>query len=452
MKKLLRNTPLFPALTYLRYAAHRYLAGRHIRSCYLAEGYALELVDQGICFFGYYNISPENRAGDLLFLKVNGQAHHAGEESRTGQTSRTGEESRNSQTSRTGETPRAGETPRTGETPRAGATDAAVITLKSSAGDIKELGRSRAWNWQQGCMLQWLGNGQGHILYNDYDAAEDRYVSRVIDTEGGHIQTYGMPVNNVDKKGRFALCLNYDRLARMRPDYGYFQKKNTSLTQDREDGIWHMDLGSGEIRLILSLEDLKNLSPASTMKGAAHKVNHIDINPSGTRFMFLHRWVGPQGRFMRLVTANPDGSEPAILHGDDMISHCCWLGDAEILSFCDYNGVQGYFRFTDRSDEVQPWTDFMPALDGHPSISPDGEWLVTDTYPGLSRMSALYLVNLPRKTVLCAGRFHQPLRYMKEMRVDLHPKWSPDGQSIYFESAHSGVRQLYRLRLTQSAR
>ncbi len=408
MKKLLRNTPLFPALTYLRYAAHRYLAEGHLRSSYLADGYKLELIDHGVCFFGYYNISPENRNGDLLYLKVNG------------------------------------------ETPRASEVDAAVITMKNRSGDKKEVGRARAWNWQQGCMLQWLGNGRNRILYNDYDAAEDRYVSRVIDCEGSHIETYGMPVNNVDKSGRFALCLNYERLARMRPDYGYFQKKNTTLPQDSEDGIWHIDLETGSFRLILSLEDLKKLLPSSTMKGAAHKVNHIVINPSGNRFMFLHRWVGPQGRFMRLVTANPDGSEPVILHGDDMTSHCCWLDDTSILSFCEYKGAQGYFRFTDRLEKVHSWAGFMPALDGHPSISPDGQWLVTDTYPGLSRMSALYLVNLPRETVLCAGRFHQPLRYMKEMRVDLHPKWSPDGQSLYFESAHSGVRQLYRLHRTQS--
>ena len=30
-----------------------------------------------------------------------------------------------------------------------------------------ELGETRAWNWQQGCMLQWLPGSKNEVIWND---------------------------------------------------------------------------------------------------------------------------------------------------------------------------------------------------------------------------------------------------------------------------------------------
>lgn len=45
-----------------------------------------------------------------------------------------------------------------------------------------ELGETRAWNWQQGCMLQWLPGDQPEIIWNDRvrDGAGERFVSHVM--------------------------------------------------------------------------------------------------------------------------------------------------------------------------------------------------------------------------------------------------------------------------------
>ena len=87
----------------------------------------------------------------------------------------------------------------------------------------------------------------------------------------------------------------------------------------------------------------------------------------------------------------------------------------------------------------------MPRADGHPSISPDGRWLVTDTYPDKSRMSKIHLYDMNKDKIIRLGKFHQPFKYKKEMRIDLHPKWSWDGKKIFFESGHNGRRQLYSI-------
>ena len=46
-----------------------------------------------------------------------------------------------------------------------------------------ELGESRAWCWQQGCMLQWRPGSKSEILWND--RLDDRFVCHVLDVTTG---------------------------------------------------------------------------------------------------------------------------------------------------------------------------------------------------------------------------------------------------------------------------
>jgi hypothetical protein len=81
--------------------------------------------------------------------------------------------------------------------------------------------------------------------------------------------------------------------------------------------------------------------------------------------------------------------------------------------------------------------------DGHPSYSPVGEWVVTDTYPDRGRMRRLLLWRPAMDEVIEVGAFHSPWRYDGPTRCDLHPRWSADGLRISIDSAHEGVRGTY---------
>jgi len=52
-----------------------------------------------------------------------------------------------------------------------------------------ELGTTTAWNWQQGCMLQWIPGDdyreKQHVLWNDREG--DRFVCRILDIESRRI-------------------------------------------------------------------------------------------------------------------------------------------------------------------------------------------------------------------------------------------------------------------------
>lgn len=394
---------IFTCLAYIRYLLIRYIVFKAYRSIKLGEGVEITNVSESISFFGYYNITPVNGSGEILHLKVNNEL-------------------------------------------KRGSLEATAEIMLNKSGISTSIAFTRSWNWQQGCMLQWLGE---LILFNDYDPATDSYRAKIINREGNIIKQYELPVSNLSKCGRFAVTLNYDRLTKTRPTYGYFNRKNQTLPSDQNDGIWYLNLTTGESDLIVTLEQLKKLSYSETMNGAIHKVNHLDINPEGTRLMFLHRWNGPSGRFMRLITCNLDGSDLHILNGDNMISHCCWLNDTEILSYCEYHRKRGYFRFIDKTDNVNLLSQELPFEDGHPSVSPDGKWIITDTYPGKSRISRLYLHDLVHDQTYELGRFFQPLKYTGECRIDLHPKWGKDINTIFIESGHLGKRQLFKLDISQ---
>lgn len=369
--------------------------------------FSINNLDKKSSFFGYYNITPLNNDYTCLFGRVDT------------------------------------------EKKRGSLVSAMEINLKKHGKPVTNIANTKSWNWQQGAMLQWYGDKE--IIYNDYLPDKDSYISKIVNIETGNTKILDKPIYSVSNDGSFALTLNFERLALMRPDYGYFNKKAewNNMPHDINDGIWFIDMRDDTPRLILTLQQLKNYEPVSNMEGAKHKINHIDIAPDGKRFMFLHRWMGPKGRFMRLITANcKDGSDLHIVTGNEMVSHNCWWGNNHIISFCRLdNGKNRYVHFKDHEGIVGVIGEDDFDRDGHPSVSPDGRWMLTDEYTDLSRFSKLYVYDLQKRQKFKIGEFFQPLKFRGERRVDLHPKWGPDGKSVSIDSAHTGKRQMYLLDL-----
>ena len=400
-----KQTFLFKCLFFLRYLFIRYILNKRIKRCYLYHDLKIIPVDKGINFFGYYNLHPTNGSCETLFLKV----QH--------------------------------------EDSRGSCQENAKIMKITSMQEKKMVAETAAWNWQQGAMLQWYPKGSNTIIFNNYNSIDDCYEACHSDLSGNVIKTYSAPIYTINHEKKHALTLNFDRLRKMRPDYAYFNRKGTEIFTDDKDGVFKLDFISNKVELILSLKTLRELSYVDIMEDAEHKVNHLEYNPSGTRFMFLHRWVGPKGRYTRLLTSDENGENLKILNGDIMTSHSCWLDDDRIVAFCEYNDKTGYYMFNDKTGEVKLFSNQLPLVDGHPSLSPDGKYLLTDTYPDKSRFSSLLLLDIKANKLITLGLFKQALRYRGEKRIDLHPKWGLDSKSIYFESGHNGRRNLFKMEL-----
>ncbi len=306
----------------------------------------------------------------------------------------------------------------------------------------REITSTHTWNVQQGCMMQWLGpDYDKEIIYND--CRDGKYCSIIRDVFTGEERLINSPVYSVSPDGVFALTLDFSRLHRLRPGYGYSNIADWTegvLIPD-EPCIWKIDLKNNITTPLLSYADFACLNPRLEMKGAEHKVNHIMLSPNGKRFMVLHRWLQGSRKYSRLITCNADGSDMYILSDDDMVSHCCWKNENVILAFENKkDGGIGYYLMKDKTQKYKHlWKDI--STDGHPSFSPDGKSIVMDTYPNRSRIQTIRVMNgVARVSV---AKVFSPFKYDNDTRCDLHPRWSRDGKKICFDGTFEGYRGLY---------
>mgnify|MGYP001293620873 CR=1 FL=1 len=86
--------------------------------------------------------------------------------------------------------------------------------------------------------------------------------------------------------------------------------------------------------------------------------------------------------------------------------------------------------------------------DGHPQLSNDGNYLITDTYPNKNGFQKLILYNLNQNKNVVLGEFKISEHLVsKKMKCDLHPRWNYKGDLISIDSSHEGTRQSYVLNI-----
>lgn len=310
-----------------------------------------------------------------------------------------------------------------------------------------ELGRSRSWCWQQGCMLQWRPGSKTEVLWNDRDG--DKYVCHVLDVKSGKRRTLPAAVYAVSPCGKWAVTTDFRRLNDCRPGYGYpgIVDPNRDVAAPEDAGIWKVDLETGQQTLLLSYADLTKVpQPGGFSAGAKHWFNHLLVAPGGKRFTFLHRWKGEGERSWktRMLTAGADGRDLYLLNSTGKVSHFIWRDPDHILAYAGHDDKGWDFVvMEDHTGKIEVIEGMQPR-DGHCTYLPGDKWILCDTYPDRQRNQNPYLLNLATKQLYPLGHFLLPREYKGEWRCDLHPRHSPDGRSVVIDSPHGGQgRQLY---------
>lgn len=333
--------------------------------------------------------------------------------------------------------------------------DIAMIGLIDTQNGSKmiPLAETRAWNWQQGSMLQWLGDGtNGEIIFNDREG--DRFVSRIMNVHTQDVRTLHRPVYTVNKAGTLAISLNFARLHHQRPGYGYAGLPDPfkEVHEPEQDGLFSLDLKTGESRLIVSLAEAAGFERNADFEGKMHRFNHAQFGPKD-RLAVLHRYKSPDSEVgnTRLLTLDSSGNHLRTLSDHGKVSHYEWWGEQRVVAWALRHGLgQRYFIFHD-DDSKQ--VDLIPNVgtslrDGHCSFSPDGRWMLTDTYPDDTHYRTLFLIEMNTGRRVDIGRFLSPPG-LWEVRCDLHPRWGRDGKTVCFDSVHEGSRQMYSVDLSE---
>ena len=324
------------------------------------------------------------------------------------------------------------------------------IILKDLVSDEEKIiGETRCWNVQQGCMLQWLGpDFNTDVIYNDFIDGELKAIILNVNTLKKRI--IDSPVYSVDAKGKYALTLDFYRLNRLRPGYGYNNKSDKTSKELIPSGycIWKVDLINNKTTGIIKYSDLCMIDHKNTMDNAEHKVNHIMINPSGKRFMFLHRWIQNGVKYSRLLTSDDNGKNIYNLLDEDLVSHCNWKNNNTILGWArkEKEGTH-YYLLKDQTKEYKIICKEKLLVDGHPSYSNDLKCFVTDTYPDFKRKQHLYLCYEDSDEVKEIASIYADTKYMNDCRCDLHPRFNYSCDKICFDGSQHGKREVYILNL-----
>lgn len=365
------------------------------------------------------------------------------------------------------------------------------------------IGQSDSFNWQQGAMLQWLpGKGnENKVIFNTSDGHHN--IAKIVDIETLKEKTIDWSIYGLTPDGKKSIALNMERSHWCRAyHYESIVNKLYDVRVAEDDGIFEVDLENNSVRRIISIQDIIHYDYEEYFEKAKHWVEHIMVSPSGKRFCFLHRFtVSALGNYeTRLFVANIDGTGLQIIPGWRKYywSHFGWNGDDafaiytyetsvhdSIINKLNNNNAEivanrgktlrssligclktvyhklpisirnmihkneqashtyyQYYKSIDDSFILSDiFSDKLLDIDGHPSFTKDGKYMITDSYPDYKHYRRLILYNIERKKSILLGKFYAGL-YNKPGICDLHPKLCKNDQYLAIDTAYDGSHHM----------
>ena len=336
------------------------------------------------------------------------------------------------------------------------------------------------WNFQEAAMAFWIDNDT--ILFND--VRDGRFSTVVMNWRTKReLRVLPMPVAAVSEDRTWAVCLNYARLSLARPDYGYAGQGQDPLEDvewPENDGLWTMDLQTGETKLILSVAQGRPLMvPTKEVEGKpGHPLAyycHTAISKDGAKIFFLARSVNWFEKATHKTsiwettsfTVNRDGTELRRCFKDGWAgSHFNWAPDGShrMIVTAKWNAhLTGEHwsknmcwqpvEFTVGEEEkVRHIGMGFADKDWHCVYSPDMKFMSGETYWDWEHgrfMRPWVLIRLEDDAILPLREFFVPEQYRGTYwRCDLHARWRKDGRQLAFNSVHEGSRQVYVMDVT----
>ena len=308
------------------------------------------------------------------------------------------------------------------------------------------LGSTSAWNWQQGCMLQWLPGETSEVIWNV--RTETGYGSKILDVDSLETRFLPEPIYALSNDGKWAVSTDFRRINDMRPGYGYagINDPNYDVFAPKDVGIWKIDLLTGEKELIFSIWDAQLISEVSHSNMTKQYFNHLVVSPDNSRISFVHAWIDDSGkRVTQMLTIDPDGKLPYLLDTLGVnSSHYTWRDNKSILAWAK----DGFYLFNDQSIGEEHIGKNAMIEDGHCTYLADKRWVLNDTYPDNDRLQHVYLFDTLSNKRIPVVDLYSPNQYTGEWRCDTHPRSSPDGKKVIVDSPHGlNGRQQYLINL-----
>lgn len=311
--------------------------------------------------------------------------------------------------------------------------DAELFYIDYESGKFVPITRTKAWSWQQGSRLRWHPTKNNTILFNDFE--DGHYVSVEWDLTSNQKKVYPLPFYDITPDGKYGLSLNFARLQRLRPGYGYsrIEDDTRDISVPDNEGIVRYNLETDEQVLLVSLKDLAKITAAQDDE--EHYINHISVSPSGRRFLFFHLRTSIRSSTWKasLYVTNIETGELKLIEGESVVSHYCWKNDNEIIvtTAAMNAGTADYIEYNVETGEKKFKEGELLHRDGHPSYIHGTDDFISDTYPINCVQHVFMQSGESAKELL---RVYADPRLHDDMRCDLHPRISLDNTLITVDS------------------
>lgn len=340
--------------------------------------------------------------------------------------------------------------------------EAADIVLLDTKNGYAErvVEQTRAWNFQQGTMLYWNPSApDSELFFNDRDPVTNQVFTVRFDIAlGKRVREYRFPDtpfanSGVAQTGGYFLGLNYGRLARLRPVTGYPEVFDWTdgVLHPEDDGIFKVDIDTGEKRLLVSYHQLAEaLRPyRPDVDAKALFINHTLGNRAGDRIYFFVRGdFEDKDRLDVPFTIESDGAG-LTLHQAHIGGHPEW---AEGHLLIGKQGAEQVLYDSDTQTVVSVLGDasVFPNPGGDVALSPDGQWLVNGYRTG--KANSYVFLNRKTRAVLRAGPFPVDHWTSGELRIDGAPCWNRESSAVVFPAIANDAertRQMFLVEIGQ---
>ncbi len=350
-----------------------------------------------------------------------------------------------------------------------------IVVVDLQEGSEKVVATTRGWESQMGANLQW-GKDDGTLVFNDVDVESWTPCCVELDWRSGRKKVFkGASVYHVSPDGTKAVASSPLTMRCTQSGYGVVVPDEKVPQRDgpqESDGIWILDLESGERRMLVSSKEVfERAMPEAereAAKGQAVYCFHSKWNFDGSRIMFSMRRT-PRETPRRLdamrngihirfdvFTIKPDGTElhnaiPAELW-ERGGHHTTWMADGKRLSFNLGDLKGGVDLMQVRFDGSGLGKLCETKGSGHPSERQDGKGIfVTDTYvreplaygDGTTPIRLIDLAKDSERRIVRINSYSPHESKDVALRVDPHVAWDRQGKRIAFNAFEDGTRRIY---------
>ncbi|MBQ9558577.1 MAG: hypothetical protein IJV08_01145 [Bacteroidaceae bacterium] len=354
-------------------------------------------------------------------------------------------------------------------------------------GQWHHIGESDSWNWQQGSMLQWVPNRNNQVIYNC--SKNGRIISCIHNLTTNINKELDFPIYGITPDGKKSISIDLERSYWCRA-YHYQSVANPEREGRvyEDDGIFEIDLEKNTRKKIISIQEIIATDKRSYFAQCKHWVEHVMISPSGKKICFLHRF-SPEGNVLNYKTrpfiADINGSNLQVIPDWDSYSwsHWGWKSDDEFVIYAIKTSIsdEDFLRPAQLSSNknishsakqkaIQLIRSYIPqsfidkmrsqvksyrfyeckeghialkencampifGIDGHPSFTADGRYMITDSYPDNKGFQRLIIYDTITQKGIIVGKFFATY-WNNPASCDLHPKLCRNNDFLAVDTAY----------------